>query len=328
VADPTGHAEARSLEQRVADELAQPASWAARTLGEAIVARHGDAVAALLFYGSCLRKSTHEGVLDFYLVVDSYRGAGLSRRHSCLAALLPPNVYYLAIETEQGTLRTKYAVISSRGFERRVRPSCLHPYIWARFAQPALLVHVRDAESRERITGAVRQAIVTLVQRLAVFMPAKGRLQRFRLASFWRDALRRTYSAELRGESAETIRSHYDADPDRYDEVAAGALEALEAEGWLTGVRVSGNAVEVEMRPLRRRLARLRWGLTRPLAKGLAVLRLLKTASTFGDWLPYALWKLERHSGVHIEVSERQRRHPLIFGWPVIFRIVARKELR
>ena len=53
-----------------------------------------------------------------------------------------------------------------------------------------------------------------------------------------------------------------------------------------------------------------------------AVLGLLKTAFTFGDWVPYVLWKIERHTAVRVEVSERQRRHPLIFGWPVIFRVL------
>ena len=50
----------------------------------------------------------------------------------------------------------------------------------------------------------------------------------------------------------------------------------------------------------------------------LGLLRLLKTAYTFGDWVPYVLWKLERHTGRTIELSPRQRRHPLIFGWPII----------
>jgi len=84
----------------------------------------------------------------------------------------------------------------------------------------------------------------------------------------------------------------------------------------------------VSMQPRRRRALRLRWLLTRPLAKGLAVLRLFKTATTFGDWLPYALWKLERHSGATVELSERQRRHPLIFAWPVIFGLLRRRALR
>ena len=56
------------------------------------------------------------------------------------------------------------------------------------------------------------------------------------------------------------------------------------------------------------------------------MIRLIKSALTFGDWLPYALWKLNRHSGVTIELTERQRRHPLIFGWPVLIRLIRRTD--
>ena len=64
------------------------------------------------------------------------------------------------------------------------------------------------------------------------------------------------------------------------------------------------------------------------IAETLSLLRLLKTATTFGDWLPYALWKLERHTGARPELTERQRRHPLVFGWPVILRLLSQRALR
>ena len=56
--------------------------------------------------------------------------------------------------------------------------------------------------------------------------------------------------------------------------------------------------------------------------------RLFKTALTFDDWLPYVLWKLGRHSGVWVELSERQRRYPLLFGWPVLFKLLRQRALR
>jgi hypothetical protein len=56
--------------------------------------------------------------------------------------------------------------------------------------------------------------------------------------------------------------------------------------------------------------------------------QLLKTAFTFGDWLPYALWKLERHSGARLVASARQRRHPFLFGWPLLVRALRQRALR
>ena len=50
-----------------------------------------------------------------------------------------------------------------------------------------------------------------------------------------------------------------------------------------------------------------RWHLSRPISRTLAIGRLLKTAFTFGDWVPYAIWKMERHTGEPIELTDRQR---------------------
>ena len=111
---------AATLSHRIAEELDCPAPAAARFLTDAILERHGDTVAAVLFYGSCLREDTHEGVLDFYVLVDSYRDAYPSRYLRVVNALVPPNVFFLSRDSELGTLRCKYAVISLADFERGV----------------------------------------------------------------------------------------------------------------------------------------------------------------------------------------------------------------
>lgn len=288
----------------------------------------------MLFYGSCLRNGTSEGVLDFYVLVDSYRATYEGLALALGNALLPPNVFYLVTpnpDPQSGgpaTLHCKYAVISLADFEHCVSATSIHSYIWARFAQPARLMYARDPEARGAVARCVTQAVLTFVHRLMVFLPANGRVQRFSMAALWQDALRRTYSAELRPESGDSARSIYEADSERYEAAGIAALETLQSRGWLERVTTRASAVEVEMKPVRRAAARARWRLTRPISKALGVLRLFKTAATFGDWLPYALWKLERHSGVQLELSERQQRHPLIFAWPVILRLISQRTLR
>ena len=71
-----------------------------------------------------------------------------------------------------------------------------------------------------------------------------------------------------------------------------------------------------------------RWRRRTPRAKGVYFFRLIKSAFTFGDWLPYVLWKLGRHTGVSVELTPLQRRYPLIFGWPVIFKLLVSQKLR
>jgi hypothetical protein len=79
----------------------------------------------------------------------------------------------------------------------------------------------------------------------------------------------------------------------------------------------------------RRRQLRLGWAVRRRLGKPLAAARLIKGMATFGaDWLDYALWKLERHTGVRIEPTRWQRRYPLVACWPVFARLLAQRLLR
>jgi hypothetical protein len=208
-----------------------------------------------------------------------------------------------------------------------VRPDCVHPYIWARFSQPALLVYQRDDDARDHAIRCAAQAVVTLVQCLMVFLPASGRVQRFSISALWQQAFAKTYGAERRAESGDYIANIYASDTARYDRMAECVFGVLEDEGYVERAtsRGDGTAFEIEMSPARRTWMRWRWSISRPLARALAFGRLLKTAFTFGDWVPYAIWKMERHTGEPIALTKRQREHPLIFAWPVIWKVYLRR---
>src|SRR6185436_703618 len=61
-------------------ELLRPSPAAIAPLVDEIRRRHGDAIAAIVFYGSCLRTGQYDtGVLDFYVLVDRYRDVHTSR---------------------------------------------------------------------------------------------------------------------------------------------------------------------------------------------------------------------------------------------------------
>jgi hypothetical protein len=313
-----------ALEAMVAAELFRPAPKAAALLAEQFVQRHGSCVAAVLFYGSCLRRGSIEGVLDFYVLVDNYRDAYRSRALAWANAALPPNVFYLEAETETGTLRCKYAVVSCDDFDRGARPGGLRSSIWARFCQPTLSVWTRDAAARRSTTSAVTEAIVTAVERVVPLMADARGIARFNAEQLWLRVLQETYSAEWRTESPETIQSLHAADPERYSAATRGALKCLAGRGQLQ-VATSSDGFEVSaVSPSRAGPKPVR----RPLAKFVYLLGLLKSIATFGDWLPYALWKLERHTGNRIELTDRQRRHPLVWGWPVLLRVLWQRDLR
>lgn len=325
------HPEAQPLETlraQVAAELREPVLPGVEALARVLAERHGPSVAGVLFYGSCLRKQTAEGVLDYWVVVDDYRAAHATRRHAWLNRIAPPSVYYLEHDHEGETLRTKYGVLDRAAFARGTRLGAWHPYVWARFAQPARLLACRDDAARAFLVESVADAVVTFVGRLVGHLRHQNGRLRFSLAAFWQQAFRTTYDSERRPEAEETIRALYLADAARYDAAGAAALQHLAAIGWLDEAVPYPRSFAVALAPARIRRLRRRWRLMRGWSRTLGLLRLAKTAYTFGDWVPYVLWKLERHTGRKIELTPRQRRHPLIFAWPIILPLLWRRNLR
>jgi hypothetical protein len=318
------------LEIRVGEELNLPSIAETHRLSDEIRRRHGDTVAAVVFYGSCLRKSDASGgVLNFYVLVDDYRDAHASRVAAVANAWLPPSVFWLQLGEREDALRAKYAVMTTEDFLRAARPDSSHSIVWSRFCQPARIVWARDEVSRLSVAAAATEAVLTMVRAsLALVEPDERGERRFTAESLWQRGFDRTYGSELRPESDDTVRQLFDADPQLYETVTRLARETLVAKGDL----VASEDDEGDCR------ARMRSDVAESMARGwrkragpikvLYAVRLIKSAFTFGDWLPYALWKLQRHTGVKIEPTPAQRRHPLIFGWPVIVKLVFSRTLR
>jgi hypothetical protein len=318
---------ALELAKLAADELAQPVNASVTGVVDAIRSRTGAGTAAVLFYGSCLRKRSEAGVLDFYVLVDAYRAANPGRALALANALLPPNVFYIEQPGAGDELRAKYAVVSIQDFQRGAAGRWLRTGIWARFAQPVRAVYLRDDPARAVVVAACVESVIALLERTLPLLPGDGERIRTSAAELWQTAFRETYAAELRPESADAIRGLFLAEPARYARAAQLAARVLEVRGRLR-VLAPGEPLEIELPAGERRRRRSRARVRRALAKLAYVAQLLKTAFTFGDWLPYALWKLERHSGARLVPSERQRRHPILFGLPLLVRALRERALR
>ncbi len=317
-----------ALTTLLAQEWTQPVPEAAHVVAAEIHHRHAEAVDAVLFYGSCLRtQQTAEAVLDFYVLVRSYRSCYDRPLLRWLNVLLPPNVFYIEVEQGTQTLRAKYAVISTADFEAATTPAVVPAIIWSRFCQPARLVFARSEEVRERVIHAATQAALTFLSRAILFFVRNNLSRSFHLADLWQRGFRETYRTELRTERPETIRALYAASPERYDRVARLGLQLLEQEGKCV-CRERDGQWSVALPRRARWTGRVSWAVRATGAKCLYAVRLFKTALTFDDWLPYVLWKLGRHSGVWVELSERQRRYPLLFGWPILFKLLRQRALR
>jgi hypothetical protein len=296
------------LEAQIARELAQPAHPAALALADAIRARHGR-VAAILFYGSCLRQpataaTAPDGVLDFYVVVDRYRDAYPGRLLALANQVLPPNVFHATTVWRGAPVRAKYAVISMAQLCHGVSRASLQTSLWARFAQPCRLVWVRDGTARAAIGAALAEAVITMVAAVAPLLARDADPEQL-----WLRGFAETYRAELRTEGAARARALYESARERYDAITPWALAAAGAAAGSTDA------------PRARRLAQLRWAGRRGLGKTLSVLRLSKAAFTFDGGADYILWKIERHSGVRLPASPWQRRHPLLASPVFLWRL-------
>ena len=78
----------------------------------------------------------------------------------------------------------------------------------------------------------------------------------------------------------------------------------------------------------RRRLARIAWATRRLTGKLMSTMRWFKALGTFEGGLDYAAWKLERHSGVKVHVSDKMRRRPWLHVWGELIRLYRRGVLR
>ncbi|SDW54068.1 hypothetical protein [Nitrosomonas communis] len=308
------------LVEIIASQNAQTVSPDFEYLTEALKQRFADSLDAIILYGSCLHTSNlSEGIADFHVLVNDYRNAYAKRYLAYLNAWLPPNVFYSEVNQQEKIFRAKYAVFSTADFEYGNR-HWFHPYLWARFAQPARLLYARDDFIRQRVNVAMAQAVVKFLKSSLLALEAHA----LNTEEIWTQGLMLTYAAELRAERATRARHLAQLSLNHYERLTAAALPAL--NGLLT-VQTDG-PYYCQATPSDNRRARLYWRLRRWQGRILSILRLSKATLTFHDYLNYAAWKIERHSGVRVEVTPMLRRYPILWGFKVMWLMLRRGILR
>ncbi len=283
--------------------LAQPANDAAKIVVDAILAAHGGAVQAILFYGSCRRSDQPEGVLDFYVLVDRYRTYHASLLRALMNRLLPPDVSFMQVKNQTMQVAAKVTVISLEQFARRMRPDAIDTTLWARFTQPASLLYAADEDAKKLVIAALVQAVHTACGWARRSTPATTRSP-----EFWRQLFALTYGSELRVERGNRPQLIYDNDPDFYN----GIFNALALD--------SPNPLPTPIQG--------HWASRRYAGKILSVLRLCKGAFTFEGGVDYLLWKVERHSGVAVTLTPWQRRHPIMAAPRLLYQLYRRGAIR
>lgn len=262
--------------------------------------------AAVLFYGSNLRTGSLDGVLDFYVLTDGPVERGLW-----------PRVSYREWRHGGHDLRAKIATMNLATFAAAAGGRTLDTTIWARFVQPSALVWQRDEAAAGEVAGALDAAAGTAAWLAAALGPARGREE-----DYWRALFRATYRAELRVEAPgreDTIlvthRAHF-----------SGLLPRIWARDGIAFDR-DGDQLIPYLSAAQRLRARRWWARRRRMGKPLNVVRLMRAAATFDGAARYAAWKVERHTGVAVEVTPWREKHPLLSA-PAMLLELARKRRR
>jgi hypothetical protein len=302
-------------------------------LAEFVARAFGASTRAVIHYGSRAqaggRRARPESAYDFFVLVANYRDAfrslsavaGTSYRPGTAAALarvLPPNVISVVDRTTAVQGRAKCAVLSERHFLRECSEHARDHFTQGRLMQGVVLAWVRDAESEDMASGGIVSARERTFTWGRAVVPA-----RFTVQDYCGALLDTSYRGEIRTEARDHARTLVEAQRDTLTAIYRPLLDELTERGVLAR---EGEAYSQRKPP--HALDRARIGLYFRRSKARATVRLLKYVALYEGWLEYIVHKIDRGSGERIELTERERRWPIIFLWPKVIRYLRTRPQR
>jgi len=285
----------------------------------------GRDLVAVVFFGSrLLGTSPGEGsAADLVVVVENYLrfyesiGSRLpAARHSGIMAalnrILPPNIIYL---NDPGGMRAgaKCFVVTEYDLGLALSADAQDHFFRGRLSQRVHIVYARSDKDRlalERRIEVARRLTVDWVP-LYISQPSFGVLD------FCRRMMEVSYAGEIRPEARTRVLEVYQSQVTFFRLVYGRVLQEAARDGRLVA---EGDRYRLAKRPSWRE--RRRWAAFFRRSKARATLRWFKYMLTFDDWLDYIVRKVERRSGLHIELTKAERRLPVILLWPKTVRVM------
>ncbi len=294
-------------------------------LAEGLVSAAGGSVCAVMLYGSHLL-NTAPGVFsayDFVVVVDDYgafyramkRSRELHRSAWLMAALsnvLPPNV--IAFTPDDGRHGVaKCLLVRWDHFERALGPHPPDHFLLGRMVQKVALIWFRSPSDARRVEEALDGARMGILDWVAPYLDGT-----FDAETVGRRLLQISYGGELRPEAVDRSERVFEAQRDYFRESLGRALAAAERAGR---IRPAGDRSFRLVRPPAA-AERRHWRSYFRRSKRRSTARWFKHVITFDNWLPYIARKVERRTGIPVELTPWERRAPLIFLWPRVMRVL------
>ena len=280
-----------ALRQRLENQLSAPVDPEVRDFARALAEDAG--ASAVLFYGSNLRTGSLEGVLDFYVLLPT---------NSENEPRIWPRVSYHERPHGDLTLRAKVATMRLDTFAEAASGALTDTTIWARFVQPCALVWQSDEAAHADVMVSVASAAMTAAQLAAALGPEKGTTD-----DYWRALFQATYKAEFRVEKPGRENDILSVNAAHFDGLLPAALSAAGI-----AFKSEGDTITPDLDPQERANLLGWWKKRQRLGKPMNVARLLKASTTFDGAAKYAAWKIERHTGMPVEVTPFRERYPVL----------------
>jgi len=279
----------------------------------------GDTTVAVVHYGSHAQQSQPraESAHDFFVIVDRYRDAyrslasrGVTRFRPRVATvlnhLLAPNVIRVTVPGVTPALEAKCAVYSWSDFRLAASPHARDHFALGRLFQHVQIAWTRDQETTQRVIDLLIGA------RIATFAWGSPYLPRqFDVDAYCRILLETSFAAEIRPEGSERVDMLLAAQRETLLPVYTALLDQLVQHRILT----RDGKVYTLASPVGK-WAKFRAAMYFRRSEVRATSRWFKYIALYDDWLEYILQKIARRSGISVELTERERRWPLIFLWP------------
>lgn len=294
-----------ALRQRLETQLSASVQPAVREFAEALA--HDEGALAVLFYGSNLRTGSLDGVLDFYVLLP---GDGSDEPR------IWPRVSYHERPHGDVTLRAKVATMQLATFASAASGALTDTTIWARFVQPCALVWQRNKDAADDVMVAVAAAAMTAAQLAVALGPEQGTAD-----DYWRALFQATYKAEFRVEKPGRENDILGVNEAHFDGLLPAALSAAGIAFETKGETIVPALSDAERGNL------LNWWTKRQrMGKPMNFARLLKASTTFDGAAKYAAWKIERHTGMPVEVTPFRERYPVLAAPSVLWSLWRHKK--
>jgi hypothetical protein len=230
-----------------------------------------------------------------------------------VSRILPPTQVSLPFESEG--VHIKATVVDEATLVRETSAARRDHFCAGRLFQPALLLFARDAAARETIVDCLVSAVRETWRWSRPWLPAS-----FTAAGYGLSALETSLGFEVRPEPPGRAEQLWAAQRELQLPVLEALLRELAGRGELVAAGPPGTWSA--RRPVER-LERLRLTVYFRVSMARTTARWLKHIASFEGWLDYIVRKASRHSGQEIQLSERERRYPLLLLWGRVFRYLS-----